>query len=201
VLFNWFNKSKQILLENDELLLRSLQKKDYLQWEHVRSNSKDFLTPFEPRWGEKSLSKQNFLRRIRYFNRQAALGQGFSFSIWKKTNAAQVLVGGLSLTNIRHLSGHVNLGYWVGESDKNKGIMSLAVALTLPFIFNSLGLCRIHAACLPSNIASRKVLEKNGFCEEGFAKNYLQIDGVWQDHVLYALTLEEYRDGNINEAS
>ncbi len=188
------------MLENDELLLRPFQKKDYSQWAYVRSKSKDFLIPFEPRWGEKDLSKHVFLRRVRYFEKQAALRQGFSFSIWKKTNDMQVLSGGLSLTNIRSLSGHVNLGYWISESDKGKGIMSLAVALTLPFIFTSLGLRRVHAACLPNNNASRRVLEKNGFCKEGFAKNYLQIDGVWRDHVLYALTLEEYRNGNINEA-
>jgi ribosomal-protein-alanine N-acetyltransferase len=55
-----------------------------------------------------------------------------------------------------------------------------------------LQLNRVHAACLPDNQASRRVLEKNGFREEGFAENYLQIDGNWRDHVLYGLTRGRY---------
>ena len=58
--------------------------------------------------------------------------------------------------------------------------------------FETLGLHRIHAAFLPVNMASRRVLEKNGFREEGYAENYLQIDGKWCDHVLFGLTRERY---------
>ena len=64
--------------------------------------------------------------------------------------------------------------------------------LILPFFFDALGLHRLQAAFLPHNIASRRVLEKNGFKEEGFAENYLQIDGKWADHVLFALTRERW---------
>jgi ribosomal-protein-alanine N-acetyltransferase len=66
------------------------------------------------------------------------------------------------------------------------------VGLILPFVFETLGLHRIHAAFLPANIASRRVLEKNGFREEGYAENYLQIDGKWADHVLFGLTRERF---------
>jgi ribosomal-protein-alanine N-acetyltransferase len=62
----------------------------------------------------------------------------------------------------------------------------------LPFVFDTLDLHRIHAAFLPGNTASRRVLEKNGFVEEGFAEKYLQIDGRWEDHVLFGLTRERY---------
>jgi ribosomal-protein-alanine N-acetyltransferase len=70
--------------------------------------------------------------------------------------------------------------------------MTEAVSLAVPFCFETLGLHRIHAAFLPDNMASRRVLEKNGFREEGFAENYLQIDGKWADHVLFGLTRERY---------
>jgi len=64
--------------------------------------------------------------------------------------------------------------------------------VVVPWCFEVLGLHRIHAAFLPDNMASRRVLEKNGFREEGYAENYLQIDGKWADHVMFGLTRERY---------
>ena len=102
-------------------------------------------------------------------------------------------MGGLTLSNIRRRAAqHVNLGYWMGEAHAGKGLMSEAVGTVLPFVFDTLGLHRIHAAFLPDNAASRRVLEKNGFREEGYAESYLQIDGRWADHVLFGLTRERH---------
>src|SRR5690606_17322004 len=86
----------------------------------------------------------------------------------------------------------VNLGYWMGQSFAGKGIMTEAVGTVLPFVFETLDLHRIHAAFLPHNMASRRVLEKNGFVEEGYAERYLQINGRWEDHVLMGLTAETW---------
>jgi ribosomal-protein-alanine N-acetyltransferase len=83
----------------------------------------------------------------------------------------------------------------MGQPYAGKGLMTEAVGLVVPFCFESLGLHRIHAAFLPDNMASRRVLEKNGFREEGFAEHYLQIDGKWADHVLFGLTRERYEAG------
>jgi ribosomal-protein-alanine N-acetyltransferase len=69
--------------------------------------------------------------------------------------------------------------------------MSAALQSLLPFAFERLGLHRIEAACLPHNEASRKLLEKSGFQEEGLARRYLRINGSWQDHVLYALLRDD----------
>ena len=80
----------------------------------------------------------------------------------------------------------------MGEQFAGQGLMTEAVGVVLPFFFDTLGLHRLQAAFLPHNIASRRVLEKNGFREEGFAENYLQIDGKWADHVLFALTRERW---------
>jgi ribosomal-protein-alanine N-acetyltransferase len=63
----------------------------------------------------------------------------------------------------------------------------------LPYIFDRIGLHRVEAACLPHNAASRGLLTKLGFAEEGYARKYLRINGTWQDHVLYGLLKEELR--------
>jgi ribosomal-protein-alanine N-acetyltransferase len=64
--------------------------------------------------------------------------------------------------------------------------MTAAVRAIVPFAFASLRLHRLEAACIPSNGGSIKLLEKTGFAREGYAREYLCINGIWQDHLLYA---------------
>ena len=86
-----------------------------------------------------------------------------------------------------------SLGYWIGQPHARQGYMSEALRRLLPFVFETLGLHRIEAACLPTNVASRGLLQKIGFREEGYARGYLRINGAWHDHVLFALLAEDYR--------
>ena len=131
--------------------------------------------------------------RMRAGRTEAKRGTDFSFLIFEKSGNAETLVGGLTVSNIRRRAAqYANLGYWMGEEFAGRGLMSEAVGALLPFYFDTLGLHRLHAAFLPHNMASRRVLEKNGFKEEGYAENYLQIDGKWADHVLFALTRERW---------
>ena len=73
--------------------------------------------------------------------------------------------------------------------------MAEAIQLSLDFSFDTLGLHRIEAACLPSNTPSRNLLLKSGFVQEGFARSYLRINGTWQDHVCYAILRTDSRPG------
>jgi ribosomal-protein-alanine N-acetyltransferase len=98
-----------------------------------------------------------------------------------------MLVGGLTLANIRRgCAQAASLGYWMGAPYARAGHMTAAVNAVIPFAFGTLKLHRIEAACIPANIASVRLLEKTGFRREGFARQYLCIDGNWQDHLLYA---------------
>ena len=99
----------------------------------------------------------------------------------------QRLLGAITLDNIRR--GPVQagtLGYWIGAPFARRGYMREAVQAMVHFAFASLDLSRVEAACLPENVASRGVLEKSGFKYEGVAQSYLQINGRWRNHVLYA---------------
>jgi ribosomal-protein-alanine N-acetyltransferase len=69
-----------------------------------------------------------------------------------------------------------------------KGVRAIAA-----FVFDTLHLHRLEAACLPTNVASIRVLEKVGFTREGLAREYLKINGRWQDHFLYALLKDDPR--------
>src|SRR5205814_508898 len=96
-------------------------------------------------------------------------------------------VGGLTLANIRRGCAQAgSLGYWMGASYARQGYMTAAVKAVIPFAFGTLKLHRLEAACIPANVASVRLLEKTGFKREGFARQYLCINGIWQDHLLFA---------------
>ncbi len=64
--------------------------------------------------------------------------------------------------------------------------MTAAVRALVPMAFDMLRLHRVEAACIPTNTASTRLLERTGFRREGYARAYLCINGMWQDHLLYA---------------
>lgn len=192
-MLSWFVRDPTPVLTGSRVVLRPPGHRDYEAWRSLRRESRDFLRPFEPRWTEADLNRQAYGARVIRGREEARRGTDYSFLIFEATGHDEALVGGLTLSNIRRRAAqHGNLGYWMGEAFAGRGLMTEAVGAVLPFFFNTLGLHRLHAAFLPHNIASRRVLEKNGFTEEGFAEKYLQIDGKWADHVLFALTRERW---------
>jgi len=86
-----------------------------------------------------------------------------------------------------------SIGYWIGEKFARQGYMTEGLGLALKFAFERLRLHRVEAACLPHNVPSRGVLMKAGFREEGYAREYLCIDGKWQDHVLFGILASEWQ--------
>jgi ribosomal-protein-alanine N-acetyltransferase len=106
------------------------------------------------------------------------------------------LLGGCTLSNVRRgVTQCCTLGYWIGSKFANQGYMTRAVKALIPFVFRTLGLHRIEAACLIGNDASRKLLMRTGFHQEGLARRYLLINGEWADHLLFALLREEAQLG------
>ncbi|HLH94283.1 MAG TPA: GNAT family protein [Xanthobacteraceae bacterium] len=167
------------------VVLRPPQMADFAEWAALREASRDFLTPWEPTWPPDDLTRSSFRRRIRRYAEDQRSDLAYPFFIFRKSD--NVLVGGLTLANIRRGCAQTgNLGYWIGAAFARQGYMTAAVTSFVPFAFQTLRLHRIEAACIPSNGASIRLLEKTGFRREGFAREYLCIDGVWQDHLLYA---------------
>lgn len=193
MMLTWFARDETPLLMGPRVTLRAPRAADYIAWRTLRRDSRDFLRPFEPHWTEADLSQRVYAERLRRGREEARAGTDYAFFIFLRADGSEQLVGGLTLSNVRRRAAqYVTLGYWMGRPFAGRGLMTEAVGTVIPFAFDTLGLHRIHAAFLPANMASRRVLEKNGFREEGYAENYLQIDGKWCDHVLFALTRERY---------
>jgi ribosomal-protein-alanine N-acetyltransferase len=105
------------------------------------------------------------------------------------------LVGRVSLDNVvRGAWQNATLGYFVGQEHNGRGIATHAVVDAVRFAFRDIGLHRVQAGVMPRNVASIRVVEKAGFRYEGLSPRYLQINGVWEDHNMYAITVEEWRE-------
>jgi len=174
------------VIEAEKVVLRTPQMSDYPTWAELRAASHEFLTPWEPLWATDELSRASFRRRVRHYLRDLREDVGYALFIFAAMSG--YLVGGLTLCNVRRgVTQSCTLGYWIGAKYAQQGYMTAAVRAVIPFVFDSLELHRLEAACLPSNRASIKLLERTGFKREGLARRYLRINGVWQDHLLYAL--------------
>ncbi|MGD2025629.1 MAG: GNAT family protein [Methyloceanibacter sp.] len=174
------------VIETDRVLLRAPQMSDYSAWAELRAASQDFLVPWEPLWAPDELSRASFRRRIRHYMRDMREDVGYALFVYDTRSTS--LVGGITLCNVRRgVTQSCTLGYWVGAAHARQGFMTAAVRAVVPFVFDSLELHRLEAACLPENTASMRLLERVGFKREGLARRYLRINGDWRDHVLYAL--------------
>ncbi len=178
------------LIRGDGLYLRPAVAADFPAWAQLRAESRAFLTPWEPTWPDDDLTRAAFRRRVRRQFEDIARDESFAFLIFEMGSDA--LLGGLTIGGVRRgVAQAATLGYWMGERYAGKGRMTRAVAAATRYGFSTLRLHRIEAACLPENIASMTLLERNGFQREGLARAYLRIDGAWRDHVLYALLERE----------
>jgi len=169
----------------DRVTLRVPQMGDFEEWAELREASRDFLAPWEPTWPADDLSRASFRRRLRRYAEDQRSDLAYPYFIFR--NEDQKLIGGVTLTNIRRgVAQAGSLGYWMGAAYARQGYMTAAVRALVPFAFSTLKLHRIEAACIPENAASVRLLEKTGFVREGYAREYLCINGIWQDHLLYA---------------
>jgi len=185
------NGPPSLRLAGERVMLRPPERGDFEEWAALRGESRRFLTPWEPSWSPDSLSRSAFRRRLQRYAVDWRTDQGYSFFVYRVEDGA--LVGGIGLSNVRRgVAETGSLGYWIGERYARHHYMSAGLRLILGFSFDRLKLHRVEAACLPHNAPSRGLLLKTGFREEGYAREYLCIDGRWQDHVLFAMLREEW---------
>ena len=176
----------------ENVYLRVPQIQDHPAWAELRARSREFLTPWEPTWTASELTKVSFRRRLKHYARDLREDMGYAFFLYR--NSDDMLLGGVTLSNVRRgVTQACTLGYWVGAPHAQQGFMTAGVTAAIPFVFDSLRLHRLEAACLQKNTASRRLLERTGFNQEGVARSYLKINGVWQDHLLYALVEDDRR--------
>jgi ribosomal-protein-alanine N-acetyltransferase len=158
-------------------LIRPLTADDAGELAALLVENRAFLAPFEPDRGERFYTVEGQLERLGQEDKHV-------FAILD----GEEIAGTVTLSNVvRGPLQSANLGYWVAEKANGRGLATKAVGMVIPVAFGELGLHRLEAGTLVDNLASRRVLENNGFEEIGIARGYLHIGGKWRDHMLFQL--------------
>lgn len=175
----------KLRIETERMTLRAPTHSDFRQWAALREASADFLQPWEPTWAPDHLSRRSFTNRVYWAQRSIANGTALPLFLIRRED--QALLGALTLDHVRRGPAQAGTtGYWIGAPHARHGFMSEALKTLVHYAFTQMDLSRIESACLPENDASRGVLERCGYKYEGVAQSYLQINGRWRNHVLYA---------------
>ena len=175
----------KIRIETERLTLRPPQHSDYAEWAQLRRQSQDFLAPWEPTWAKDHLTKKSYANRVYWARR--SINNGHALPLFLIRRKDQALLGAVTMDPVRRGPSQTGTcGYWIGEPFARHGYMQEGLTALVHHAFTEMDLSRIESACLPENVASRGVLEKCGYKYEGVAQSYLQINGRWRNHVLYA---------------
>ena len=182
-----------IRLFGRRVMLRPLVGSDFMQWSEVRLRNRDWLLKWEPMripgTPDPATDREAFAVRCSARERERQLGAGYGFGIFVDGKFA----GEINLNSVhRGPFQNAYIGYWIDEAHAGQGYTPEAVVVVLRYGFEELGLHRMQIAIIPRNKASRRVVEKLDIREEGTALRYLEINGVWEDHVRYAMTIEEW---------
>jgi ribosomal-protein-alanine N-acetyltransferase len=175
------------------VMLRPLVVSDFSAWREVRRRNEDWLTKWEPSRlpGQPDVieDKDAFSVRCSARQRERQLGTGYGFGVFVDGQFG----GEMNLSSVQRgpfQSAYV--GYWIDEKLAGNSYTPEALVVLARYVFDELRLHRMQIAIIPRNAASRRVVEKLDLREEGIAERYLEINGVWEDHVRYAITVEEW---------
>jgi [ribosomal protein S5]-alanine N-acetyltransferase len=185
-LLDWIAPDQELRLEGEGVRLRPHRSGDFQEWSALRAGSRAFLQPWEPTWPKDDLTRASWRRRLSAYAHDMERGAAYPFLVFRQPDG--VMVGGITVSNVRRgVAQMASIGYWVGESHTRRGYTVAAVNAVTDFCFSRLGLHRVEAACIPTNEGSKAVLARAGFKQEGLARSYLRINGVWRDHLLFGL--------------
>ncbi len=173
--------------------LRPVRMRDAAQWSRIRLADRRHLEPWEPNTEVDWIARHTISAWPALYSSlrsEARRGRMLPYSIELEGQ----FCGQLTIGNVTHGACcriRPWIGYWVASSVTGGGVATGALALGLDHCFGPLRLHRVEATVRPENAASRAVLAKVGFREEGLLRRYLQVDGDWRDHLLVGLTAEE----------
>jgi [ribosomal protein S5]-alanine N-acetyltransferase len=192
------NRTAAPALTGRRVLLRPLVPSDFDAWKEVRVRSREWLVKWEPRplpgQPDATEDRRVFAARCGARERERQLGSGYGFGIFIGPERDQ-FAGEINLGTVqRGPYQNAYVGYWIDEEVAGNSYVPEAFVVLCRFAFEDLALHRLQASIIPRNAPSHRVAEKLGLRNEGTAVRYLQINGVWEDHVRYAITAEEWVD-------
>jgi [ribosomal protein S5]-alanine N-acetyltransferase len=181
-------------LHGRRVVLRPLTPSDFGSWSEVRVRNESWLLPWEPqRLGgqpDPTRDRHAFAARCSARDRDRAADSSYALGMF----VDQRFAGEINLNSVvRGALQSATIGYWIDRALAGHGYTAEGVGVLMRFAFEQLHLHRIEICIVPRNTNSRRVVEKLGLRCEGLAERFLEIAGVWEDHLRYAITAEEWQ--------
>jgi [ribosomal protein S5]-alanine N-acetyltransferase len=177
------------------VVLRPLVAQDFNGWSEVRRRNGEWLTQWEPmrlsHHPDPETNREVFAARCGARERERLAGTQFAFGIF----VDGAFAGEINLNNVvRGAFQSATIGYWIDKSRAGRSLMSEAVVVLAQYAFEEMRLHRLEICIIPRNVNSRRVMEKLDIRTEGVAERFLEINGVWEDHIRYGITYEEWNE-------
>jgi ribosomal-protein-alanine N-acetyltransferase len=182
-------------LHGRRVMLRPLELHDFAAWRDVRLANEDWLLPWEPirpaGIADPTRDRAAFESRCAARERERSSDYAYPFGLF----VDQEFVGEVNINNVTRgaLQG-ATIGYWIDRARAGHAYIAEAVVVVLQFAFEQLQLHRIEICIVPRNTNSRRVVEKLELRCEGLAERFLEIAGTWEDHLRFAITIEEWAE-------
>jgi [ribosomal protein S5]-alanine N-acetyltransferase len=184
----------RLRLEDPPTAIRPTEPGDARAQLALRIANREHTGPWDPMRDESFYTEAGQRLELDLDQRSWSAGTAYAFGVLDLGERDR-LIGRVALSNVvRGPWQNATLGYWIGKDALGRGHATRAVRLALRFAFEHAGLHRVQPAIIPRNTRSVRVAEKVGFRLEGRALRYLKINGVWEDHDVYALTIEDWAD-------
>ena len=177
------------------VVLRPLVAQDFNGWSEVRRRNGEWLTQWEPmrltHHPDPETNREVFAARCGARERERLAGTQYAFGIF----VDGAFAGEINLNNVvRGAFQSATIGYWIDKSRAGRSLMSEAVVVLAQYAFEETRLHRLEICIIPRNVNSRRVMEKLDIRTEGIAERFLEINGVWEDHIRYGITYEEWNE-------
>ena len=175
------------------IMMRPLVANDFTAWSDVRLRNGDWLLVWEPKRSEyivdQARDREAFERRCVARDRERQAGTAYTLGLFVDNR----FVGEVNLNNVmRGAMQSGTIGYWIDRQRAGNGFVAEGVVALARFAFEDLKLHRLEVCIIPRNANSKRIVEKLNFRLEGLAERFLEINGVWEDHLRYGFTSEEW---------
>ena len=182
-----------VRLYGRRIMLRPLTTSDFTTYSEVRRFNNDWLIPWEPSrppgMPDPALDRDAFGARCVSRDRDRQSGLAYAFAVF----VDGMFAGEVNINNVqRGALQSCSIGYWIDQRRAGHAYVSEGVAIMLRFAFEELSLHRVEICIIPRNHRSHRVMEKLAIRNEGIAERFVEIAGIWEDHVRYGITVEEW---------
>lgn len=180
-------RSQLPLIPGQRLIIRMANNQDVTRIIRYFSQNKDYLTPYYPTWTDNFFSQEYWQLQIDTNLHEFVNDHSLRLFIFAKDNLDEI-IGTINFNNfVRGSAQYCTVGYSLAQAWQGRGYMHEALSNAIDYMFGTLNMHRIMACYMPHNRRSGNLLKKLGFVVEGYARDYLIINGKWEDHILTSL--------------